>query len=179
MVRHELPCHVTIWSFWVAISAPRVHSPTKKMTWGGCTWPKPDPDLRNAAWEVLLGRDPKRRRGVSTGSSQLPADSAERRARPCLAGWLAASGDLRESTIRLLARENLAAGHVDFAVLQSSNWFRRVRRGSILCHSPFATLSRRSQRIACHVLAVGRWHVRGPRAALLRQTLVRPWSRCS
>ena len=29
-IRRDLPCHVTIWAFWVAISAPRAHSPTKK-----------------------------------------------------------------------------------------------------------------------------------------------------
>ena len=38
---HDLPCHVTVWSFWVAISAPRVHSPTKKRPGGVVHDPNP------------------------------------------------------------------------------------------------------------------------------------------
>ena len=59
--RSDMPRHgLVVWGVWVAISAPKVHSPTKKRP-GEVYRPKPDPNSRNAAWEVLLGRDPKRR----------------------------------------------------------------------------------------------------------------------
>ena len=40
-IRHDLSCHVTIWSFWVAISAPRAHPPTKKRPRGVVHDPNP------------------------------------------------------------------------------------------------------------------------------------------